>query len=79
MLASCRSSSLGSIAYLPDWLVSEELESGRLRRVLPAWSSAAITAWAVYRAELRGSPRVRAFLEALPGNARELRRKTPPA
>ena len=67
------------IAYLPDWLVSEELESGRLRRVLPAWSSAAITAWAVYRAELRGSPRVRAFLEALPGNARELRRKTPPA
>jgi DNA-binding transcriptional LysR family regulator len=65
------------IAYLPDWLVSEDLEGGRLRRVLPAWSSAAITAWAVYRAELRGAPRLRAFLEALPRDSSELGRENP--
>src|SRR5438552_3889406 len=28
------------IAYLPDWLVSDDLERGRLRRVLPEWASA---------------------------------------
>jgi DNA-binding transcriptional LysR family regulator len=54
------------IAYLPDWLVAAELEAGTLRRVLPQWSSAPIMAWAVYRAELRGAPRLRAFLEVLP-------------
>jgi DNA-binding transcriptional LysR family regulator len=63
------------IAYLPDWLVSEELAAGRLRRVLPGWSSTPITAWAVYRAELRGALRVRAFLEALPSTAGEPRPK----
>ena len=65
------------IAYLPDWLVSDDLESGRLRRVLPAWSSAAITAWAVYRAELRGAPRLRAFLEALRSDSSQLQPKSP--
>jgi DNA-binding transcriptional LysR family regulator len=64
------------IAYVPDWLVNEELEEGRLRRVLPAWSSTPITAWAVYRAELRGAPRLRAFLEALPSDSSELHRKS---
>jgi DNA-binding transcriptional LysR family regulator len=54
------------VAYLPEWLVAEELDKGRLRRVLPEWSSAPITAWAIYRAELRGVPRIRAFLAALP-------------
>jgi DNA-binding transcriptional LysR family regulator len=54
------------IAYLPDWLVAEDIARGRLRRVLPEWASAPVTAWAVYRAELRGVPRVRAFIDALP-------------
>lgn len=53
------------IAYLPDWLVTSELAEGRLRLVLPEWSSPLITAYAIHRAELRGSPRVKAFLEAL--------------
>jgi DNA-binding transcriptional LysR family regulator len=57
------------IAYLPDWLVTDELKQGRLRRVLPAWSSLPISAWAVHRMELRGSPRLRAFLDALPNAA----------
>jgi DNA-binding transcriptional LysR family regulator len=54
------------VAYLPDWLVSEDLEKGRLRRVLPEWSSVPGTAWAIYRSELRGAPRIRALLAALP-------------
>jgi DNA-binding transcriptional LysR family regulator len=57
------------IAYVPDWLVQDELERGALRRVLPEWRSSPTTAWAVYRAELRGSPRMRAFLACLPKTA----------
>lgn len=53
------------IAYLPDWLVADDISRGRLRRVLPAWSSPPIAAWAIYRAELRGAPRLRAFIDAL--------------
>jgi DNA-binding transcriptional LysR family regulator len=53
------------IAYLPDWLVEDDLARGRLRRVLPEWSAPKLTAWAVYRAELRGAPRLPAFLAAI--------------
>ncbi|MEJ7597929.1 MAG: LysR family transcriptional regulator [Kofleriaceae bacterium] len=53
------------LAYLPDWLVAGDLAAGRLRRVLPAWSSPDLTAWAIHRIELRGAPRVRAFVDAL--------------
>ncbi len=59
------------VAYLPEWLVEDDIASGRLKRVLPAWASAPLPAWAIYRAELRGAPRVRAFLDALPSRARE--------
>jgi DNA-binding transcriptional LysR family regulator len=54
------------VAYLPEWLVAEDIVERRLRRVLPEWSSVGIPAWAVYRAELRASPRIQAFLSALP-------------
>jgi len=57
------------IGYLPDWLVANDLACGRLRRVLPSWASPAIMAWAFHRAELRGAPRVRAFIEALSRDA----------
>jgi DNA-binding transcriptional LysR family regulator len=53
-------------AYLPDWLVADDVAGGQLRRVLANWASPPITAWAVYRSELRGSPRLRAVLDALP-------------
>ena len=38
---------------------------GCLKRILPGWSSPAIGATAIHRAELRDTPRVRAFLEAI--------------
>ncbi|HYQ04495.1 MAG TPA: LysR family transcriptional regulator [Polyangiaceae bacterium] len=60
------------VAYLPDWLATEHLERSTLRRVLPLWSSPPITAWAVYRAELRGAARLRAFLDAMPREARSI-------
>ncbi len=58
------------IAYLPDWLVAPDIAEGRLKRVLPDWSSRPLSAWAVHRTELRGSPRLRALLEALPKSLR---------
>jgi DNA-binding transcriptional LysR family regulator len=53
------------IALLPDWLVQDDVAQNRLRPVLPEWSSPPIAVWAIHRAELRGNPRVRAFLEAI--------------
>lgn len=53
-------------AYVPDWLVEEDIAKGRLRRLLPTWTSTPIMAWAIHRAELRGSPKLRALLDALP-------------
>ena len=54
------------LAYLPEWVVADDLAAGRLRQVLPEWRSAPLSAWAIYRAELRGTPRIRAVLAALP-------------
>lgn len=56
----------GGVAYLPDWLVADDITKGRLRRVLPGFSSGPLLAWAIHRAELRGAARIRAFLEILP-------------
>jgi DNA-binding transcriptional LysR family regulator len=53
------------VAFLPDWLVAQHLEGRGLSRLLPRWSSGPLTAWAMYRQELRGSPAVRALLEAV--------------
>ena len=54
------------IAYVPDWLVANDIREGRLVRVLQAFRAPPITAWAIYRTPLRGSPRLRAFLAILP-------------
>jgi DNA-binding transcriptional LysR family regulator len=51
------------LAFVPEWLVAADLAEGRLRRILTSYTSSPITAWAVYRGELRRSPRVRAFID----------------
>ncbi|HEX6239481.1 MAG TPA: LysR family transcriptional regulator [Polyangiales bacterium] len=53
------------IAYVPDWLVREQLHDGTLKQVLPDWTSPPITAWAVHRAELRGTANLKALLTTL--------------
>ena len=53
------------IALLPDWFVDREVDRGALRVVLPGWQSEPITGYAMHRVELRGAPRVRAFVEFL--------------
>lgn len=49
------------IALLPEWLV----DPAKLRRLLDGWATPLIESWALHRVELRGSPRVRAVVEAL--------------
>jgi DNA-binding transcriptional LysR family regulator len=53
------------IAWLPLWLVEEDLARHRLKRVLPEWLGAPMTVWAVFRVELRSAVRVRALIDAL--------------
>lgn len=53
------------LAYLPTWLVKDDLAAKRLVRVLPDWAAPPIRAHALYRTELRGAPRLHMLLEAL--------------
>jgi DNA-binding transcriptional LysR family regulator len=53
------------IALLPEWLVERDVESGRLRRLLETWETPLVKTFALYRTELRGSPRVAALLSVL--------------
>lgn len=53
------------LALLPDWLVAEDVRSGALRRVLDAHQSAPVDVLAVFRAETRGMPRIRVFVDHL--------------
>jgi DNA-binding transcriptional LysR family regulator len=51
------------LALLPDWLVESDIAAGTLRRVLPQVRSTAVSISALFRAEARGAPRIRAFVE----------------
>lgn len=53
------------ISILPDWLVEDDLRDGRLRRVLEGWRNGPSYTYAFHRVELRGSPQVRALIDAL--------------
>jgi DNA-binding transcriptional LysR family regulator len=56
------------LALLPEWLVAGDVLANRLKRAAPGWETPRVTTWALYRAELRGSPRIRAFLDAIRGS-----------
>jgi DNA-binding transcriptional LysR family regulator len=51
------------IAVLPHWLVRQDIEDGRLVRVLPRWRAPDLTAYVVYPASPRLPARVRAFID----------------
>ena len=52
-------------AFLPSWLTEASVRERRLVRLLKGWEGPAVTAYAVYRKRLRGSPAVRAFVEEM--------------
>ena len=53
------------IAALPTWVVSEQLRSGALQRVLTAWEAPVNTIYAVYPGNRLMSMKVRAFVDHL--------------
>jgi DNA-binding transcriptional LysR family regulator len=53
------------IALLPDWIVEDDLARRALKRVLPEWTTEAVSVHAIHRTEHRGAPRVRALVEHL--------------
>ena len=63
------------VAVLPEWLIADDVSAGRLRRVLPRWRNGPSYTYAFRRVELRGSPRIRALIEALQLGG--VRRETP--
>lgn len=50
------------LALLPNFVVSEQLKSGALKRVLPSATLTPVTSHALYRVEQRGTPRIQAVL-----------------
>ncbi|KOR00002.1 LysR family transcriptional regulator [Pluralibacter gergoviae] len=65
LLYACRSG--GGIAILPDWLVWQDAQAGRLQRVLPAWEfsmyRAETAVWIVYPRKKIVSSKVRSFID----------------
>jgi DNA-binding transcriptional LysR family regulator len=55
------------IALLPDWLGADDLAAGRLRTLLCDYQAPSVVVSALYRTELRGSPRILAFIDHLKG------------
>jgi DNA-binding transcriptional LysR family regulator len=53
------------VGWLPEWLVQEDMEQRRLRRLLPEWTSVPIQVHALHRTTHRGVPRIRAWIDHL--------------
>jgi hypothetical protein len=53
------------IAYMPSWLVDDDLAGGRLLRLLPAFDSGPVTLFAVYTSRQYMSPKLRTFIDFL--------------
>ena len=53
------------LAFLPEWLVDEDLARGILVRVLPGWSAPPVTLFAVYTSRQYMAPKLRSFIDFL--------------
>jgi DNA-binding transcriptional LysR family regulator len=51
------------LAVLPEWLIEEDLVSGRLVRILPKWQAKSLAAQIIYPVQRRLPLRVQAFIE----------------
>lgn len=53
------------LAYLPDWLVADDLQRGALKRVLPDYAAPVSTLFAVYTSRKYMTAKVRSFIDFL--------------
>ena len=53
------------VAFLPDWLVGDDLRSGALKRVLPAFTASEATLFAAYTSRKYMTAKVRSFIDFL--------------
>jgi DNA-binding transcriptional LysR family regulator len=53
------------IAYLPDWLVADDLATGKLTRLLPDYDVPSVTLFAVYTSRRHMLPKLRSFIDFL--------------
>jgi len=51
------------MAYLPDWLVADDLQRGALEQVLPGFATAPATLFAVYTSRKYMTAKVRSFID----------------
>jgi DNA-binding transcriptional LysR family regulator len=51
------------IGFLPEWQIADDLVTGALQRVLPAYPAASVTLYAAYTSRKFLSPKVRTFID----------------
>ena len=51
------------IGYLPEWQIADDLATGALQRLLPAYSAVSVTLYAEYTSRKFLSPKVRTFID----------------
>ena len=53
------------MAFLPEWLVDDDLAAGRLVRLVPDYAAPAVTLFAVYTSRQYMAPKLRSFIDFL--------------
>ncbi|RZI91740.1 MAG: LysR family transcriptional regulator [Variovorax sp.] len=53
------------MAFLPEWLVDDDLAQGRLVRLVPDYAAPAVTLFAVYTSRQYMAPKLRSFIDFL--------------
>ena len=53
------------MAFLPEWLVDDDLTDGLLTRLVPDYTAPAITLFAVYTSRQYMAPKLRSFIDFL--------------
>jgi len=53
------------IAYMPTWLIDEDIAQGRLLRLLPDFEATPVTLFAVYTSRQYMAPKLRTFIDFL--------------
>lgn len=62
------------VSFLPEWLVDDDIAAGRLVQLIPAYSVAPVTLFAVYTSRQYMAPKLRTFIDFLGGALSPARR-----